>query len=1496
MKTTARMRASSLLRLALLALLPCLVDCRFQFDRALAAGELRGRVVVDSPTGGTLAASGVEVRVAGSSIRLKTDSQGLFAAHGLGAGDYTVSLTYDPRATGRPDALLTFNKLTIDAGNGLDLGTIRLSVSGSIGGRVLSSMGNPVREAALTVVDANGGAIPGLPVVISDGNGRYLLPFALPGTVYVQALYTDALEHQVLTARSDALTIMPRVLTAADVHLGAPTIPPLGTLTGKATYIHGVPSVSVELSTAGQTAPLAKDNLPASPFSVSGLAPGVYSLTVKAPNLLPVTLDNVVVNGDTDLGTIAFLQPQGVAIDCNGNGIPACAQGQTSGCDLDDDSDGVPDALEDAACRCRPGQLHQPSGACTPLHPCDQVTCDANATCMPVDGLPACGCNTGFAGDGLTCADVNECLAATYPCDVNASCTNTPGSYSCLCKAGYLGDGHACVQATVVSQLAVQPSTITKSNSGSWIDASFAVNKTIPNTGLSGTFASHPMSCSYNPDLRVYDCQYQLTGAEFADGAQGTATVLVTATDGAGASGSATATVTYDYRPLLSVNQAKLQYLRSPWGTQTPETIGGLTIVGGPVYEITPADVLSGQGSLDADTFSLDGVAPQAINVWGDAAATDARGSVKPTMDGLWPAYQLPFHSAYPSVLYVTGVDQLGKESAPVKITHNEWVATPNQNITHGIFQVTRVQASRDQPSEATSSVFPPIDFGVGRDASLAPSAEMTWARRGPSLSPPGRTNAAMAYDSARNRLVLFGGTGASGELSDTWESDGRAWSTFSSNAGTTPSARHGHSMAYDSARGRVVLFGGSDATDANIYEWSGQQWTAAVPTSTQNPAARTQASMAYDVQNRRVVMFGGTAPGTQAGNQEFWGWDGAAWTLLLPGGQTPPPRYGAAMGYDSLRGSLVLYGGTADGSTLLTDTWEFNGSLWSQPATTASAPQQVQSLPPLAFFPLTGAMALLDGATSKGDAAVPASKWAASQWSSLSATVPPPVPVVRTGAAVAYDDLLESAVLFGGTDPVMPAAPRNDLWQVDPSGNWTDISPSAATPGARSHFAMAYDSRRNTTVLFGGNRSVNGSDVALSDTWEWNGYGWTDKTNVVGGPKARAYAGMAYDPTRKVTVMYGGANTMTVPFPEVWEWDGTSWANKTPAQGPRPTACCRMGAAYNANPNALGVVFFGGIDAGNSVTSQETWLWDGTTFRQVSSVTTPSGRRLWAMAFDSVMSRMLVFGGQDQAGTQLGDTWSWDGGNWYDVSPAAGSPPIRAGAAMFADTLRARVLLFGGFNFLPGSPLVLNSLQDEWEWDGSSWAQRVTVSSPGPRYEAPIVFDSNRDQAVLFGGTNQSGQYSDQHWEQNATQSRTPAFHFDAHVASEGISPGSITALRARAFCGGTAPLQPGSTSPPTVGAALWGWNTGDSTGPAGWRSLDSNKTPLNATSPILAPDIPALLFSSSSPEQARAYFQERDRLASFQCRAPAPSGPGAGEAQVGVSHLEVRIQYMAP
>ena len=89
-------------------------------------------------------------------------------------------------------------------------------------------------------------------------------------------------------------------------------------------------------------------------------------------------------------------------------------------------------------------------------------------------------------------------------------------------------------------------------------------------------------------------------------------------------------------------------------------------------------------------------------------------------------------------------------------------------------------------------------------------------------------------------------------------------------------------------------------------------------------------------------------------------------------------------------------------------------------------------------------------------------------------------------------------------------------------------------------------------------------------------------------------------------------------------------------------------------------------------------------------------------MAFDAATGTTILFGGAD-ARTTFGDTWSWNGTAWTQLSPAT-SPPARDLASMAYDASLGKIVLFGGFD---GT----TDLNDTWTWNGTTWASVTTRS-----------------------------------------------------------------------------------------------------------------------------------------------------------------------------------------
>jgi hypothetical protein len=294
---------------------------------------------------------------------------------------------------------------------------------------------------------------------------------------------------------------------------------------------------------------------------------------------------------------------------------------------------------------------------------------------------------------------------------------------------------------------------------------------------------------------------------------------------------------------------------------------------------------------------------------------------------------------------------------------------------------------------------------------------------------------------------------------------------------------------------------------------------------------------------------------------------------------------------------------------------------------------------------------------------------------------------------------------------------------QVTPAPTWSQLSP-ATSPSARVFAAMAYDAATNQVVLFGG-EGIN--DNSLNDTWTWNGSTWSQLSPAT-SPPARFSATMAYDASSGQVVLFGGANNSGF-LGDTWTWNGTTWTQQAPITSPQARDSSAM--AYDASSGQV-VLFGGAAFTGNGVDFVgDTWTWNGTTWTQQTPAMSPPARGYAVMAYDATSGQLLLFGGEGN-GTGfplLNDTWMWNGTTWTQLSPAT-SPPPTGQAVMAYDANSGQMVLFGGAN-----DEGLNVLGDTWTWDGTTWTQQTPVTSPEVRFSAAMAYDANSGLAVLFGG-----------------------------------------------------------------------------------------------------------------------------------------------------------------
>jgi hypothetical protein len=212
---------------------------------------------------------------------------------------------------------------------------------------------------------------------------------------------------------------------------------------------------------------------------------------------------------------------------------------------------------------------------------------------------------------------------------------------------------------------------------------------------------------------------------------------------------------------------------------------------------------------------------------------------------------------------------------------------------------------------------------------------DYTWTQRYPANSPSARTMAAMVYDPGRDKVVLYGGlTRWDPTLSyadDTWEWDGQDW-RFVTGLSSNPGKRAAHAMAYDSSRRLVVLYGGfylSGSTTVwytDTWTYDGSTWRRENSQSPSDLGGRYGSRMVYHRSRQRVVLFGGMDVNENYRN-DTWEYSPAGWTPV-EAAQAPPSRCCHGFAYDDTNAQIVLFGGSrGSGDTAFFDTWEYDGT-----------------------------------------------------------------------------------------------------------------------------------------------------------------------------------------------------------------------------------------------------------------------------------------------------------------------------------------------------------------------------------------------------------------------------------------------------------------------------------------------------------------------------------------------------------------------------------------
>lgn len=298
----------------------------------------------------------------------------------------------------------------------------------------------------------------------------------------------------------------------------------------------------------------------------------------------------------------------------------------------------------------------------------------------------------------------------------------------------------------------------------------------------------------------------------------------------------------------------------------------------------------------------------------------------------------------------------------------------------------------------------------------------------------------------------------------------------------------------------------------------------------------------------------------------------------------------------------------------------------------------------------------------------------------------------------------------------------------------------SDVVPAPRDDTAMVYFPPRAEVVLFGG---TDENDHTVGDTWAFDEHGWTE-LDPASSPPARAQFAMAYDPALREVVLYGGCTFCGAPgyhlVRDTWAFDGTTWRQLTSLHLPayEPTPLLSWDTATRALELLAPPPGYGTNPPNGDFNSQGgalgRWSWgsSGWTWDGL-----PPGPPLFV--------RSASFVPEPGSSTML----------YYSYQPYSGScPPMATGFRCGSDPtglLYSQTWTWDGRAFARATPTVAPAsaavISDPrvgsvvavatsrvWFWTGTTW--RVTASNVPPTATGPAEYDPDLGDLVVLGST----------------------------------------------------------------------------------------------------------------------------------------------------------------
>ena len=348
---------------------------------------------------------------------------------------------------------------------------------------------------------------------------------------------------------------------------------------------------------------------------------------------------------------------------------------------------------------------------------------------------------------------------------------------------------------------------------------------------------------------------------------------------------------------------------------------------------------------------------------------------------------------------------------------------------------------------------------------------------------------------------------------------------------------------------------------------------------------ARYYQAMVYDAARDVIVLFGGTQDEvTPLG--DLWEYDVGSnvWTQRTFSGG-PSARWGMCAGWDDNAETMVIYGGTSNGTVALSDTWTWDGSAWANPTPTHSPGPRMHASSAqtngsgYGIYHPVGLYFGWDGSAAYNDVWI----WSGTDWieCSLAGGSAPPPPV-RMNSTSGFSQVYGGLMFCGGRAAPSDSTGMNDRgavviatpdfgvtftadWTVDATAKIATLySDPTGTPIANSWSTCYLPNTGVKLPPFGpgnaGDAMFNGAGAlgAVAYTYGLSsgdaGTVFFDQAPEADQPPAQ-FGTQAVTPDNFNFYAWGGSDILGANAENFYYWDGntSTWSILAPASGPTP-------------------------------------------------------------------------------------------------------------------------------------------------------------------------------------------------------------------------------------------------------------------------------------------------------------------------------------------------------